>query len=538
MTYSFLMRSIQFLILTIGFMALHGMAKAAPRPNIVVILADDMGYSDLGCYGGEIPTPVLNELASSGLRFTRFYNAARCCPTRASLLTGLYPHQAGIGHMVEDYGLPGYRGQLADHSVTLAEVLRGAGYQTFMTGKWHVTHNPYHSKGGEPQDPKTWPLQRGFDRFYGTLAGGGNYFSPVSLMRDNQPLDPPKEVGYYFTDAISDEAASYIRAAKAEQPLFLYLAYTAPHWPLHAPEEEILKHIERYRAGWDEIRRQRHQRMIAAGLLDAQCPLSPRDKSVPAWDDAKHQEWEIRRMATHAAMVALMDKGIGRVMAALKDSGRHDNTLVMFLSDNGASREVIQGKQGRHGSFARGGTQSDIMPGASDTYASFGPAWANVSNTPFRLYKTDTYEGGTATPLVVHWPKGISKQGELNHHPGHLVDLMSTVVELSGAMYPKQRQGVEVTPMQGQSLVPAFRGESLPERALFFEHQGSRAVRHGHWTLVASHGEAWRLYDVSVDRTESQDLAADRPEKVEQLKALYQAWAKRAEVEPWPVKRR
>lgn len=512
-------------------------AESAPRPDIVVILADDMGYSDLGCYGGEIPTPVLDGLASNGLRFTRFYNSARCCPTRASLLTGLHPHQAGIGHMTEDRGMPGYRGRLNDQCVTLAEVLRGAGYQTLMTGKWHVTLNPYSGKK-EEMDMETWPLQRGFDRFYGTLAGGGNYFAPVSLTNGNEPLDPPKRKGYYYTDAISDRAASFVRVSEPGQPLFLYLAFTAPHWPLHAPEEEILKHMDAYRAGWDEIRRQRHQRMIQAGLLDKGCPLSPRGKGIPAWEDAKHKEWQIRRMATHAAMVSIMDRGIGRVMDALKNTGRFDNTLVMFLSDNGASSEVIGGKQGRHGSFARGGTTPDIMPGPADTYASFGPEWANVSNTPFRNYKKDTYEGGTATPLVVHWPKGISARGEIRHQPGQLVDVMPTIVEVSGASYPKDRQGVAVAPMQGIPLVPAFRGETLPERPLFFEHEGNRAVRFGNWTLVSGHGKPWELYDTSVDRTESKNLAATMPDKVAQMESLYQKWAARSKVAPWPLKRR
>ena len=512
-------------------------AESVPRPDIVVILADDMGYSDLGCYGGEIPTPVLDGLASGGLRFTRFYNSARCCPTRASLLTGLHPHQAGIGHMVDDAGLPGYRGRLGNDCVTLAEVLRGGGYQTFMTGKWHVTSNPYGGKSGE-MDRDTWPLQRGFDRFYGTLAGGGNYFSPVSLTRDNEALDPPKDKNYYYTDVISDEAATYIREAKAGQPLFLYLAFTAPHWPLHAPEEEILKHMDAYRAGWDEIRRQRHRRMIQAGLLDRACPLSPRGKDIPAWEDAAHKEWQVRRMATHAAMVSIMDRGIGRVMDALKNTGRFDNTLVIFLSDNGASSEVIRGKQGRHGSFPRGGTTPAIMPGPKDTYASFGPEWANVSNTPFRLYKKDTCEGGTATPLVVHWPKGISARGGIRHQPGQLTDVMPTVVEVSGAAYPEERLGVKVAPMQGVSLLSVFRGETPPPRPLFFEHEGNRAVRLGQWTLVAAHRKPWELYDTSVDRTESNDLSSTMPEKVAEMTALYQKWAARSKVAPWPLKGR
>lgn len=539
MTPPLLFRLVGQLVACLGLCGPLFAAAPAAKPDIVIIMADDMGYSDLGCYGGEIPTPVLDGLAENGLRFTRFYNTARCCPTRASLLTGLYPHQAGIGLMVDDHGLPGYRGRLGDHTVTLAEALRGAGYQTFMAGKWHVTPNPYNDKKKEPQDSTTWPLQRGFDRFYGTLAGGGNYYSPVSLMRDNQPLDPPAKDGtYYFTDAISDQAATWIRDAKPALPLFLYLAYTAPHWPLHAPEEEIRKHIDTYRAGWDEIRRQRHQRMIRAGLIDPKCPLSPRDKAVPAWEDAAHKDWQIRRMATHAAMVSLMDRAIGRVMGALRETGRHDNTLVLFLSDNGASREVIQGKSGRHGEFPRGGTTPSILPGPADTYASFGPEWANVSNTPFRLYKRETYEGGTATPLIVHWPAGIPERGKLCHQPGHVIDFMPTVVELSAATYPEKRQGVAVTPMQGTSLVPAFRGEALSERALFFEHEGNRAVRKGRWTLVASHGKPWALFDTAVDRTESHDLAEKMPQKARELESLYRDWAARANVAPWPLKRR
>ncbi len=514
-------------------------ATPAPKPDIVIIMADDMGYSDIGCYGSEIPTPVLDGLAENGLRFTRFYNTARCCPTRASLLTGLYPHQAGIGLMVDDSGLPGYRGRLGDHTVTLAEVLRGAGYQTFMTGKWHVTPNPYNEKAKGPQDRETWPIQRGFDRFYGTLAGGGNYFSPVSLMRDNQPLDPPEKDGsYYFTDAISDQAASYIREAREGQPLFLYLAYTAPHWPLHAPEEEIAKHLGTYRDGWDEMRRQRHKRMLDAGILPEGCPLSARGAGIPAWEDAAHKEWEIRRMATHAAMMAMMDRAIGRVMDSLRETGRFDNTLVMFLSDNGASREVIQGKSGRHGEFPRGGTTPDIMPGPPDTYASFGPEWANATNAPFRHYKTDAYEGGAGTPLVVHWPKGIEARGELRHDPGHVIDLMPTLIEAAGAVYPEKRRDVNVLPPEGVSLLPAFRGEALPERALFFEHMGNRGVRLGTWALLARHKQPWSLYDTAVDRTESLNLAAEMPEKVREMESLYRKWAAHSNVAPWPLKRR
>lgn len=506
-----------------------------PRPNIVLIMADDMGWSDLGCYGGEIRTPVIDALAAGGLRFTRFYNSARCCPTRASLLTGLYPHQAGIGHMVDDRGKPGYRGRLNNRCVTLAEVLRPAGYQTFMSGKWHVT--PYQYQNPEPTlDRGTWPLQRGFDRFFGTLAGGGSYYSPPSLMRDNGFLNPPGE-GFYYTDAISDEAAAFIRGADRGRPFFLYVAYTAPHWPLHAREKDIAAYRRTYADGWDSIREKRYRRMAEMQLIDPKsCRLSPRPDNIPPWQDAKHRKWETERMAVYAAMTTVMDAGIGRIVGALRETGSFDNTLIMFLADNGACAEVIQGTSTRHGKFARGGTKPDVMPGPPDTYAAYGPEWANASNTPLRRYKSSCHEGGIATPLVVHWPLGIAEGGGLRHCPGHIIDLMPTFARLAGAEYPAARDGRAVTPAEGVPLLPAFVGEPLPSRPLFFEHQGNRAVVHGEWKLVALHQQGWELYHLAQDRSETTNLAAKHPERVRALAAAYDAWAKRAGVLPWPLR--
>ncbi len=500
-------------------------AVAGDPPDIVIIMADDMGFSDLGCYGGEIKTPILDGLAAGGLRFSQFYNAARCCPTRASLLTGLYPHQAGIGAMVSRGNEPGYLGRLNDNCVTLAEVLRAAGYHTAMTGKWHVTHFDYSANPFLHRE--SWPLQRGFDRFFGTLAGGGSFYDPVSLMRGNEFIEPGED--FYYTHAINDEAAAFVDQAPADRPLFLYVAHVAPHWPLHALEEDIKRYDGVYDIGWDQIRLQRHARLIELGLIDSGTVLSPRSRQVPAWDTADHKPWQARRMAVHAAMVDSMDQGIGRLIEALKKRGRFDNTLILFLSDNGGSDEVIQGQQTRHGNFARGGTSPEVMPGPADTYASYGRPWANASNTPFRLYKKWNHEGGIATPLIAHWPAGITDKGGIRHQPGHVIDLMATVVDLSGAEYPGSHNGHEITPMEGVSLRPAFAGEPLQREALYWEHFGQRAIRMGSWKLVGGRNN-WELYNLDQDRTELNDLADQHPGRVEQMAAMWQLWAERCQV--------
>jgi len=502
-------------------------------PNIVLIMADDMGYSDLGCYGSEIRTPVLDSLASNGLRFTQFYNAARCCPTRASLMTGLYPHQAGLGHMVDNLGHDGYVGRLNERCVTIPEVLRSVGYQTFMAGKWHVTPSGYNN----PQRSlhrDSWPCQRGFDHFYGTLAGAVSFYNPAALIRDNEFV-PSNQEDYYYTDAINDTATEYIRQSDCERPLFLYVAHTAPHWPLHARQQEIDHYKPIYSAGWDAIRKTRYEQMIELGIIDGQWPLADRPRGIPAWTEVKDQEWEAARMAVHAAMVDIMDQGIGRIVEALKETGRFENTLFLFLSDNGGSDEVIRGTNARGRQFARGGTRPDVMPGEADTYASIGPAWANVANTPFRFYKKWAHEGGIATPLIAHWPNGIKALGELRHGIGYITDIMATCLDISEAIYPDERNGTAILPCEGSSLVPAFSGAVQP-RSIFFEHQGNRAVRTAKWKLVAGHRRPWELYDMEADRTEMKDLAAIKPEIVTKMRRLYSEWASRTHVLPWPVK--
>ena len=546
-----------------GLAAAH--AAGAPRPNIIVIMSDDMGYSDLGCYGGEIETPNLDALAQGGVRFTQFYNTARCCPTRAALLTGLYPHQAGIGHMMDDRGSDGYRGELNRRSVTIAEALKPAGYRTYMTGKWHVTK---HINPNAPEQKQNWPRQRGFDRFYGTIHGAGSFYDPNSLTRDNTLISPyadpeyqPRE--YFYTDAITDHAARFVADHARDhggQPFFLYVALTAPHWPLHAKESDIARYRGRYDAGYDAIRAARVEKMKRLGLIDPRWQTAP--QAGGAWSEVKDRAFEIRCMEVYAAMIDNLDQGIGRLVAELKRTGQYENTLILFLQDNGGCAEPMGRrqefkpraaqptlpplaathlqldmipKQTRDGYPVRQGY--GILPGGPDTYHAYGEAWANVSNTPFREYKHWVHEGGISTPLIAHWPAGIpaARRSALEPQPGHLIDLMATCVDVAGATYPKTHAGETIHPLEGVSLRPAFAGRPLGRREpIFFEHEGNRAVRDGPWKLVAKGpAGAWELYDMASDRTETHNLAAREPARVRTLVAQWEAWAKRAQVLPW-----
>ncbi len=519
-------------------MTLSSVVAAERPPNIVIVLADDMGYSDIGCFGGEVQTPNLNTLAKEGVRFTQFYNTGRCCPTRASLLTGLYPHQAGIGHMVQDRGKPGYLGRLNDQSVTIAEVLRSTGYYTAVAGKWHVT--PFDYKTEKASDRGTWPLQRGFDRFVGSLAGGGNYYGPKGWMVDNTFVKPGKD--FYYSDAVADAATSFVKQSPADKPLFLYVAFTAPHWPLHALEDDIKKYQGVYDGGWDAIREARYQRMIEMGIIKNKWPLSKRDNRVKTWQDVtQDRAWRSHQMATYAAMIDRMDQGIGRIIKSLKETKRFDNTLMVFLSDNGGSAEDVRMPGIKR--FATGqdtskwGNRADVMPGGSGTFQSYAIPWANASNTPFRWYKSEVHEGGIATPLIMHWPKGIpsTRRGKLNHQAGHVIDLMATCVDISGASYPKQFQDREVQAMEGASLRGALSGQSIQRKQpLFFEHQGNCAIRDEQWKLVKRRNQPWELYDLKADRTETQNLASHHPKRVESMQKAWHSWALRAKVLPGP----
>ncbi len=534
-------------------------AEESPRPNIIVIMLDDMGWSDLGCYGGEVQTPNIDRLAAGGLRFSNFYNTSRCCPTRAALLTGLYPHQAGVGQMTFDRNQPGYRGQLSRNAVTVAEVLRPAGYRTAMVGKWHLSLTGT-MPGGEqlkwlnhqahPQrpfsDPATYPVGRGFEEHYGVIWGVVDYFDPFSLVHNTTPVaSVPKD--YYATDAFTDHAIEYVQKYSQDgDPFFLYLAYTAPHWPLHALPEDIEKYADTYKVGWDAIRRARYRRMVEMGLIDAdEAVLSTRHEKERRWEDEPHQAWEARTMAVHAAMIDRVDQGVGRLVTKLRQLSLLDDTLIFVLADNGASPERPrspgfdrngQTRDGRQVHYYGPGKNKDILPGEQTTYAGIGPMWANAANTPFRYWKKEQFEGGVCTPLIVHWPKGVTVDGgSITHQPGHVIDLMATCVDLAGADYPRQFNGHEITPREGKSLAPIFRGQTRPgHEAIYFEHYGARGIRRGDWKLAALAGKRWELHNLAQDRTETNDLAGKHPEKVAELSALWEAWARRASVFPLP----
>ena len=508
--------------------------------NILLILNDDMGFSDLGCYGGEVETPNLDRLAGGGVRFTQFYNTARCCPTRASLLTGLYPHQAHVGHMMAETPFEGYQGDLNREAVTLAEVLRAGGYRTFMAGKWHVTRH------AGPEGPRhNWPANRGFDRFRGIITGAANYWRPCMLVDGNEPVDLPPD--YFITDAISDDMAGYIRGHATDaagEPFFGYLAYTAPHWPLHAPEEDIAKYRGRFAAGWDRLREQRLARLAELGIVDEGWALSARDPSQPPWENEPAKEWQQRRMEVYAAQIDRMDRGIGRVLDALEESGQLDDTLILFLADNGGcaeeltlGRQILLGRgataETRDGRPVRFGNDPSILPGPDDTYCSYGIPWANLSNTPFRLYKHWVHEGGIATPLIAHWPRGCRARGELRHRPGQLPDVMATCLEVSGAPYPAERAGRPVPPCEGFSLLPILADRDNGRDHLVWEHEGNAAFRRGKWKIVRRHPQYWELYDMEADRSEVRNLVDRHPGIVRELEGEYRKWAARVGVAPW-----
>ncbi|GAB3020205.1 hypothetical protein GCM10027051_26760 [Niabella terrae] len=510
----------------VGIFLVHisGAQQATPgsRPNIILILADDMGFSDIGSYGGEVETPHLDRLAAEGLRYKQFYNAARCCPTRASLLTGIYPHQAGMGWMAAaDLGTgPAYQDNLNNQCVTIAEVLRPAGYHTYMTGKWHVTNE----RKIDGQVIDNWPLQRGFERYFGIIPGGANYYTPM-IYSGNSRYKAPKD--FYLTDAISDTSVKFLEehfASGDKAPFFMYVAYTSPHWPLHAPPEMIEKYKARYKKGWDAIRRDRFARQKAIGLFDSATVLSPRDSRVPAWESlsvAEQQEMDMR-MAIYAAQIDIMDQGIGRIISSLKQNGQLDNTLIFFLSDNGACAEFISSGK------------SKAVDGSENTFESYRINWANVSSTPFREYKHFTHEGGIAAPLIVHWPGGINKEldNQFVSEYGHITDIMATCVDVSGASYPAKFRGEAIVPMQGRSLQPHFSGEPNHRGKVYWEHEANIALRDGKWKLVAKTEEdqqfdpqQLQLFDMDADPTEMHDLSKQHPDRVTAMFKDWNQWA-------------
>lgn len=529
------MNKVLCIIFLVGFVAACSVPvkQQDEKPNIILILSDDMGYSDLGCYGGEVETPNLDALAQNGLRFTQFYNGARCCPTRASLMTGCYPHQTGIGHMTNtpnnftqhDLGIPGYRGFLNKNCVTIAEVLKEAGYATLMTGKWHLGIS----------DKSKWPLQRGFDKFYGIIPGASNFFKPeyprgITYMNDTISVGDD----FYTTDAFTDYAIQFINEAKQEdskKPFFLYLAYTAPHWPLNAPPEIVEKYKGKYLEGWTKLRETRYARMKELGIIDQEWDLSPQDwREWDSLSEDKKQEMDLRR-AIYSAMIDRMDQNIGRLIDHLKEKNSLDNTLIIFMNDNGACAE---GGELGGGPARQLGTQEGY-------FLTYGGAWANASNTPYREYKHWVHEGGIGTPFIVHWPNVVPKEknGNLISEYGFLPDLMATFVDAADAKYPESFNGNKIVPTSGKSLVSLFKGDDqqIHTEPIFWEHEGNKAVRLGKYKLVSKWNRqretTWELYNMDTDRSEMHDLSDQHPEKVNEMAEMYNKWAEANHVLPW-----
>ena len=498
-----------------GLSEAAGPAATQPsRPNIILILADDLGYSDIGCYGSEIATPNIDRLAADGLRFTQFYNSARCCPSRAAILTGRYNHSVGIGHMCSQMGLPGYTNHLSDNCVTIAEAMGQAGYHTLMAGKWHVGME----KGARP-------LDRGFEHYFGILSGACNYFrpEPFRMLMQDRELYTSTDPRFYTTDAFTERAIGFLDDyGRKSEPFFLYVAYTAPHAPLHAWPEDIAKYRGKYRVGWDELRQRRYEKLVKEGMVEARWPLSPRDPDVPAWADMADKDLEDLKMSVYAAQIERMDQGIGRIVAKVHELGLDRNTLILFLSDNGGCAENLdEGKPG-------------APIGTSDSSIGYGTPWANLSDTPFRLFKRYAHEGGISTPLVVRWPAVITRGGQLTNQIGHAIDLLPTFLDVAGASLPSTYNGHEIQPTDGLSLRPIFEGrERKGHDYLCWEHEGHRAIRAGKWKLVSRFSDPWELHDMEADRTELNNLAGRMPEKVKELAELYEQWAKRCNVVPW-----
>jgi len=480
----------------VGLSGAVGSAAAAVgatgrKPNVVLMMVDDMGFADLGCYGGEINTPTIDRLAAGGMRFTQFYNTAKCSPTRASLLSGCYHREVRETQML--------------NCITLGEAMRSAGYTTLMTGKWHLKSNP---------------IARGFDRYFGHLSGATNFFKGDKTFRlDDQPFKVPDK-GFYTTDANVDYAIKFLDEAVGkggktkDKPFFLYIAFNAPHYPLQAWPEDIAKYKGKFMAGWDELRKQRHARQLKMGLMPAKWKLAPRDAGVKAWDDLSDAEkkTEDLTMAVYAAMIDRVDQNIARLLAKLKSLGVADNTLIMFLSDNGGCP------------FQRTKTK-DIPPGPANSYWTYHKGWAQVSNVPFRLYKQNQHEGGISTPLIANWP-GVIKGGSMTDQVGHLVDVMATLLDVTGTEYPESFGGQKLRPLRGKSLLPVFKGKQREgHKEIFFEFGRYKALRAGKWKISWQFGP-WELYDLEADRTELNNLAGKMPEKVAEMAKRHEAWLK------------
>jgi arylsulfatase A-like enzyme len=516
------------LILLSSSFALQAQSKK-DRPNVILIMVDDMGYSDLGVYGSEINTPNLDKLANEGIRLQEFYNNAICAPTRASLLTGQYPHRAGIGYFDVDLGLPAYQGFLNKESLTIGEVMRNAGYSTLLSGKWHVGN-----------DSLAWPNQRGFDQFYGIISGASNYFNadnislfgrdyPVTLVKNNKRLQPEKN-SYYFTDEVTNNAISFIENQDLQnKPFFLYVAYTAPHWPLQALPEDIAKYKGKYSDGWDILREQRFNRQKALGIIPSNAGLPERDSTIPDWNNLSYDEQQVwqSRMEVYAAMVDRMDQGVGKIYETLKRLKKDDNTVIIFLSDNGAEGGTNTGFRG-----VRIKKQNSGPVGTPDSFDYIYKNWSFALNTPLNGYKGAMFEGGISTSFIAWYPKKISPK-TISRGTGHIIDIAPTIYDITGATYPKKYQQATTNSLVGKSLWPVFTGQTSSvnrDEPIFWERAGNRAVRKGPWKIVANHQQPWQLYNIENDRAETTNLAEKHPDIVRDLAIEYAQWTQRTGV--------
>ncbi len=507
-----------FLIIAFILFSSYKKIPVDSRPNIIYIMVDDMGYSDLGCYGGEVSTPNIDQLAANGIKLKKFYNNSRCCPTRASLLTGQYPHTVGMGGMVGLSKAPiehgPYQGFLNDSFPTIAEELKKVGYSTYMSGKWHVGERPEH-----------WPLKRGFDRYYGLISGASSFFEITPAERDkrrfvldDKDYEIPKE-GHYMTDAFTDHAMGYLdqhKQSASGKPFFLYLAYTAPHFPLHALEPDIAKYESLYMQGWDMTREKRFQKMKQLGLVDDRYQLTEKPEVIPAWENVADKKNWARKMAVYAAMIDRMDQNIGRLIKKLKSNGQFENTMIVFISDNGACAETVNTKLL---------SDPEKKIGERGSYHIYGESWANASNTPFKKYKHYMHEGGIVTPCIIQWPAKIKPSKGYSDGTGHVIDLMPTALELSGAKSPN---------LAGKSLSYLWSKGKAPERTYCWEHEGNQAIRKGNWKLVKEFQETyWSLYNLSTDPTEMNDLSGVEAARAKSMLEEYTNWSAKVGVRPY-----
>ncbi len=530
------------------------------RPNIVLILADDMGFSDLGCYGSKIETPNLDSLAKEGWRFSQFYTCAKCSPSRATLLTGLYPHQAGMGLLAHETALEaieelpdGYIGDLRENSTTIAEILKEHGYGTYISGKWHLSNSVY-------EEDETWPQNRGFDRHYGNMVGATSFFYPQTMFFDGKNVEEEakEDPDFYYTDKISRRACEFIEChqkinqeEEQESPFFLYLSYTSPHWPLHALEEDIEKYKGKFDEGWDKLRTQRLERLRNMGLIDPDWYIAPKTIREPPWEmvaeeDEKYTEWLLRRMEVYAAMIDRMDQGIGTVISKLKEDGLYKDTIILFLSDNGGCSAEIGNESNkwipkgnapetcRDGSEIHFGNDNSIMPGPENTWQSYGLPWANLSNSPFRGYKSQIYEGGISSPLIINWKEGFEKAKGISHQQCHLIDILPTILDILDIEPPKKYKGIKMQEIEGNSFADIFKGEDpTPNKILGFEHEGNAGIREDQWKLVRLYRQPWELYNMEKDRTETENLIGEKEERANRMEKMYDEWAERCLVLPY-----